>query len=91
MLLLRTEILPVAVLFRAMVPFVPETQPNLSSVNVWIGAGSDDPIVPASETKKLAEILRNAGADVTLRYFPAGHQLTPADVESAREWLMTLR
>jgi len=91
MLLLRPEILAVAVLFRAMVPLVPETQPNLSSVNVWIGAGSNDPIVPASETKKLAEILRNAGAEVTMRYFPAAHQLTPADVESAREWLTTLR
>jgi predicted esterase len=90
MLLLRPEVLSGAILFRAMVPLMPETQPKLSSVNVWIGAGSNDPIVPASETKKLAEILRNAGAGVTLRYFPAGHQLTPVDVESAREWLMTL-
>src|SRR5438552_11284243 len=46
MLLLRPEILCVAVLFRAMVPLVPETQPNLSSVRVWIGAGTDDPIIP---------------------------------------------
>jgi predicted esterase len=91
MLLLRPEILAAAVLFRAMVPLVPDTQPSLSSVRVWIGAGTNDPIVAASETKKLAEILRNAGEDVTMRYFPAGHQLTPADVESAREWLMTLR
>jgi predicted esterase len=91
MLLLRPEVLSGAILFRAMVPLMPETQPKLSSVNVWIGAGSNDPIVPASETKKLAEILRNAGAGVTLRYFPAGHQLTPVDVESAREWLMTRR
>src|SRR5436190_19703801 len=36
-LLLRPEILPAAVLFRAMVPLVPETQPDLSSVRVWIG------------------------------------------------------
>jgi phospholipase/carboxylesterase len=74
-----------------MVPLVPEAQPNLSSVRVWIGAGTNDPIIPTSETKRLAELLRSAGADVTMRYFPAGHELTPADVESAREWLMTLR
>jgi predicted esterase len=90
-LLLRPEILSAAILFRAMVPLVPETQPNLSSVRVWIGAGSYDPIIPTSETKRLAELLRSAGADVTMRHFPAGHELTPADVESAREWLMTLR
>jgi len=41
--------------------------------------------------KRLVEILRDAGADVTMRYFQASHELTLADVESAREWLMTLR
>jgi predicted esterase len=90
-LLLRPEILSGAILFRVMVPLVPERQPNLSAVRVWIGAGRSDPIIPISETKRLAEILRDAGADVTMRYFPAGHELTPADVEGAREWLMTLR
>ena len=90
MLLLRPEVLSAAILFRAMVPLVPETQPNLSSLRVWIGGGKFDPIVPASETKQLVELLRDAGADVTLRYFPAGHELTPVDVEDAREWLMTL-
>src|SRR5881398_4255125 len=42
MLLLRPEILHGAVLFRAMVPLVPEKQPNLSRVRVWIGAGTND-------------------------------------------------
>jgi len=91
MLLLRPEALPTAILFRAMVPLYPETQPNLSSVRVWIGAGTNDPIVPTSETKALAELLCNAGADVMIRYFQAGHQLTMADVEAARDWLALLR
>src|SRR3984893_18762593 len=91
MLLLRPEILSAAILFRAMVPLVPETQPNLSSVRVWIGAGTIDPIVPASETKRLAELLRSAGADVTIRFFEGGHELTHHDVKTAREWLMTLK
>ncbi len=90
MLLLRPETPRAAILFRAMVPLVPDKLPDLSSVRVWIGGGSNDPIIPISETNRLAEILRNAGADVTVRYFPAGHELTPADVEIAREWLMTL-
>jgi predicted esterase len=91
MLFLRPEILSAAILFRAMVPLVPERQPNLSSAHVWIGAGSNDPIIPTSETKRLAELLRSAGADVTMRHFSAGHELTPADVESARDWMMTLK
>src|SRR5438270_3740751 len=86
MLLLRPEILSAAILFRAMVPLIPETQPVLGSVGVWLGAGSNDPIVAASETKELAEMLRGAGADVTIRFFQGGHALTPADVEVARDW-----
>ena len=86
-LLLRPEILHRAVLFRAMVPLIPDTLPELSSARVWIGAGDQDPIVPASETKRLAELLRRAGADVTIRFFNAGHGLTNDDVITARDWL----
>jgi predicted esterase len=91
MLLLRPETLSVAILFRAMVPLIPDKQPNLSSVRVWIAAGTNDPIIPTSEAKRLAELLRNAGADVTMRHFPAGHELTSQDLEAARDWLAVLR
>src|SRR5206468_2490403 len=90
-LLLRPEILSAAILFRAMVPLTPETRPNLSSLRVWIGAGTFDPIVPSSEAKQLAELLRGAGADVTIRFCQGGHELTPDDVDLAREWLRTLK
>src|SRR6267378_1660932 len=87
MLLLRPETLAAAILFRAMVPLVPETQPNLAAKCVWIGAGTNDPIIPTSETKRLAVLLRAAGADVTIRFFQSGHELTSDDVDLAREWL----
>ena len=91
MLLLRPEIMRAAILFRAMVPLVPDTLPDLSSARVWIGAGDQDPIVPASETKRLAELLRRAGADVTIRFLEGGHELTRDDLDAAREWLTTLQ
>jgi predicted esterase len=89
MLLLRPEILHAAILFRAMVPFVPDKLPDLSSARVWIGAGNQDPIVPASEARRLVELLRSAGADVTLHLFNAGHGLTNGEIEIARHWLRT--
>ena len=91
MLLLRPERLSAAILFRAMVPLIPDRQPNLSSIRVWIGAGEHDPIIPTSETNALAELLRNDGADITIRYFQTGHQLTRDDVDAARDWLALLR
>jgi len=87
MLLLRPEIMPAAILLRAMVPLVPDRLPDLSSVRVWIGAGDQDPIIPASEAQRLVELLRRAGADVTIRFFNAGHGLTNEDLEAARHWL----
>src|SRR6266487_2807353 len=90
-LLLRPGILRGALLFRAMVPLVPENLPDLSSVDIWIGAGSDDPIIPTSETQRLVELLRSAGADVTLRFFNAGHGLTNSEVETAGRWLKDLK
>jgi predicted esterase len=91
MLLLRPEILRRAVLFRAMVPLIPERQPNLSAVRAWIGAGTNDPIIPPSETRQLVELLRDAGADVTIRFFEAGHNLTGYELEAARDWLINLK
>ena len=91
MLLLRPEIMRAAILFRAMVPLIPDKLPDLSSVRVWIGAGDQDPIVPASETKRLVELFRRAGADVTIRFANAGHGLTNDDLDAARQWLGELK
>jgi phospholipase/carboxylesterase len=91
MLLLRPEIMNAEILFRAMVPLIPENLPDLSSVNVWIGEGDQDPIVPVSEAKNLADLLRRARADVTIRFAKAGHGLTNDDLEAAREWLRELK
>jgi len=91
MLLLRPALLPAAIVFRAMVPLHPEKEPNLSSVRVWIGAGDQDPIVPPSDTERLAEVLRRAGADVTIHFAKAGHGLTDNDLEAARHWIGELK
>ena len=90
MLLLRPEILSAAILFRAMVPLIPETTPDLSATRVLISEGDHDPIVSAAEAGRLAGLLRGAGADVTIRFFQSGHELSANDADLAREWLNDL-
>ena len=90
LLLLRPGTLRAAILFRAMVPLVPEKLPDLSSTRVWIGAGNQDPIIPTSETQRLVDLLRSVRADVTIRFVNAGHSLTKAEVETASLWLAGL-
>jgi phospholipase/carboxylesterase len=87
LLLLRPETLRTAVLFRAMIPLVPEKVPDLSSVRVWIGAGDQDAIVSVSETQRLAKFFREAGADVTIRFAKASHGLINTEVKAAKHWL----
>jgi len=90
MLLLRPEIMNAAILFRAMVPLIPAKLPDLSSAHVWIGEGDQDPIIATSEGQRLVDLLRDAGADVTVRFFHAGHGLTNSDLEAAGQWLEAL-
>jgi predicted esterase len=90
MLLLRPEIMNAAILFRAMVPLIPAKLPDLSSAHVWIGEGDQDPIIATSKGQRLVDLLRDAGATVTIRFFHAGHGLTNGDLETAGQWLEAL-
>ena len=87
MLLLRPEILSGAVLFRAMVPLIPEKLPDLSGRPVFLAAGRNDPIIPAENTEQLAAMLKEAGAEVSLQWSEGGHQLSAAELEEAKDWL----
>jgi predicted esterase len=87
LLLLRPDTLGAAVLFRAMVPLTPDTLPNIPATPVLISNGKMDPLVSMEETERLAALLRSAGADVTVSWQNAGHELTDRDVITAREWL----
>ncbi len=76
-----------AILVRPIVPFVPTEMPDLQSKPVLLLAGSQDPVVPPNQPEQLADILRSAGANVTLHWEAGGHTLTSRDVSRAREWL----
>jgi predicted esterase len=89
LLLLAPGLLHGAVLFRAMVPLEPDPLPVLPSTSVLISNGRVDPIVPVVETERLAGLLRSAGANVSLVWHQAGHQLLREDITRARSWLHT--
>lgn len=76
-----------AILIRAMLPFVPQNVPRLDGKSVLLLNGELDPIVPDEQPKQLAAVLHSAGADVTLHWERAGHNLTQADVTLATKWL----
>lgn len=78
-----------AVLFRAMVPSAGTPANHAAGTRVYIGAGQRDPIIAPPNVERLAALLRQSGADVTLEWRIAGHGLTTQDVDHARAWLAT--
>jgi phospholipase/carboxylesterase len=86
-LLSSPDTLAGAILFRPMVPFIPESPISLAGKRVFIGAGESDAIVPKTHPDRLAELLRVLGADVTLKWQPTGHALSRPDVSAAYEWM----
>ena len=87
LVLLKPGVLERAVLFRAMVPLVPDPLPAIPGTRVLISNGRVDPLVPVVETDRLAALLQSAGARVTVTWQQAGHQLVHDDIAYAREWL----
>jgi phospholipase/carboxylesterase len=90
MMLLRPGTLSGAALLRAMVPLSDPPQADLGRVPVLMASGQMDPIVPSSNAARLAEMLLDAGADVTYRTLPVGHQLSQADLALVKDWLQRL-
>lgn len=88
LLLSRPDALQGAVLLRAMVPFEPETLPDLKEKNVLMLSGLMDPIIPVDNSQKLASMLESAGAKVDIRIKPTGHGLTQSDFSDIKTWII---
>ena len=86
LLLLHPGLLAAAALFRVMVPFVPDTSPDLKGTKTLLAAGRQDPIIPPSGTLQLSEILKTAGADVSIHWHNGGHELGQDDIYAAQAW-----
>ena len=87
LLLLHPGVLKDAILLHPMVPLVPDRLPDLSDTRVFIGAGRQDPIASPAETERLASLIRQTGADVTLHWQPGGHGLSREEAQAAAAWL----
>jgi predicted esterase len=90
-LLLRPQTLSGAMLFRAMVPLVPDKIPDLSYKRIFMSSGLEDPIATKQEAQRLASLLKQAGANVVLEWQDSGHELTQHDIQAAKQWLLLLK
>jgi phospholipase/carboxylesterase len=90
MLLLRPGALRGAALLRAMVPLRDPPEAALAGTPVLLLSGEADPIVPAENGARLAELLARNGAVVERHVLPGGHGLTQADLTLTQRWMDAL-
>lgn len=87
MLFLRSDLLQGAILFRAMVPLIPNPLPNLSNKKILLAAGLSDPIVSRTETDNLFRLFQKTNANIMLKWQQSSHNLIQEDVSVARKWI----
>jgi phospholipase/carboxylesterase len=76
-----------AILFRPVVPLSHPPDISLENCAALICGGRFDPIATPQQVSALAELLRERNAEVEVRMQESGHELTDADLETARDWL----
>jgi predicted esterase len=87
LILLHPHYLAGAILFRVMVPLVPEIIRDFRQLSIFIGAARLDPLIPAGQAEELAAIFKSGGADVAISWHQGGRELGDDDVEAAKDWL----
>jgi phospholipase/carboxylesterase len=89
-LLLRPEAFDAAVLLAPMVPFSPDSLPDLSGKPILMVCGERDPIVPMVNAQTLATMFEASGAALDLHWHAGGHGLSAAEMNVASAWIAKL-
>jgi phospholipase/carboxylesterase len=79
------------ILLRPMVPYLPESNPDLTGKKVLILASQTDTICPFDGAVELGEILTSAGAEVQFESVPGAHGLTEVDAQKIQSFLAQFR
>lgn len=87
LLLLRPESLKCAMLFRVMIPLMPDKLPDLSGKRVFLSGGRFDQAIPQKKTVELKELLEKAGAGVKMNWEESTHTLVEDEIAKAKIWL----
>jgi predicted esterase len=87
LLLLYERSLAGAILFRPMMPLVPEKIPDLSPCKILVAVGEHDVLIDPAKASELITFLESAQAKVTIHRHPGGHELGRDDFAAAERWL----
>lgn len=85
--LVSPELFDRVVLMHPLIPWTPDPNPALASLDVLITAGRRDPICPLPQTEALAGYLQGQGAKVDLYLHDGGHELRQQEIDAIAAYL----
>lgn len=81
------ELFDRVVLMHPLIPWTPEPNPSLRSLNLLVTAGRHDPICPLPLTESLVRHLKSQGAQVDLRLHDGGHEVRQQEIDAISAFL----
>ena len=72
-----------------MLPLESAALPDLQAKPILILKGNHDTVIPRESTLRLEEVLKAAGAKLTVVNIDAGHEITNEDIQTISNWLAT--
>ncbi|WP_367717377.1 alpha/beta hydrolase [Nitratireductor sp. GISD-1A_MAKvit] len=81
------QLFDAAVLMHPLIPFAPRWGEGAVTTRFLLTAGRKDPICPAQLTTRLADYLKNAGAEVEIEWHEGGHDIRPNETMAAGRFL----
>jgi phospholipase/carboxylesterase len=90
LILSNPTVLKAAILLRPMLAFDPAPARTLDGFPVLVIAGRKDSTVPSERAHELPDVLRAAGADVTLDWSRGAHDFTEDDAHISESWISRL-
>jgi len=71
--------------YRSRLPLQPS---NLAGFPVFISHGLNDTVIPVQYGREAAKLLADAGANVTYREYPMGHEIGEQTIRDLKQWLL---
>ena len=87
MMLLYPSVFERCLLFRSILPIMPEILPDLNGKSIFMVNGDEDSLGPQELAENLARLFRECGAEVEARLIHGKHALTQTDVQLASAWI----
>lgn len=69
------------VLLHPMLPFTPDPMPDLSGHDIFVSMGHHDQMVSLEQRLKLTSVLEMAGANLSIKDYPLGHEISDEELQ----------